>query len=104
VLERVRYQARPQRYEYRLTARGLDLHPLILALVHWGDVHRAGARGRPLLHEHATCGHRFDPVLTCSACGEPVAPRDVRVRRGPGLPRRRRELLPQGASGPETSA
>src|SRR3984893_8499408 len=36
VLDRVAYQDRPRRYEYRLTAKGLDLHPVLLAVMHWG--------------------------------------------------------------------
>ena len=86
VLTRVPYQRKPLRHEYRLTARGLDLHPVLLALVHWGDVHMAGKRGRPLLLEHG-CGHVFDPVMACSACGGTVTARAVRVRPGPGAPR-----------------
>ena len=58
VLRKVAYQARPQRYEYRLTDKGLDLHPVMLAIVHWGDMHMAGKRGRPMLHEHLVAGTR----------------------------------------------
>ena len=84
VLRRVPYQARPKRYEYILTQKGLDLYPIVMAIVHWGDVHMAGKKGRPVLHQHANCGQTFDPVMTCSACGEPVNPRHVHVHRGPG--------------------
>src|SRR5487761_1429839 len=42
VRARVAYQERPRRYEYRLTETGLDLHPVLLALVGWGDAHKAG--------------------------------------------------------------
>ncbi|HKU97618.1 MAG TPA: helix-turn-helix domain-containing protein [Vineibacter sp.] len=90
VLSKVAYQQRPRRYEYRLTDAGLDLYPVMMAIVHWGDVHRAGRRGRPLLHEHKGCGHRFDPVTVCSACGEPISPREVHVHAGPGAPRQAR--------------
>src|SRR5271168_591257 len=62
VLTRVAYQQNPTRYEYRLTQKGLDLYPVIMAIVHWGDTHMAGRKGRPLLHRHAPCGHHFDPV------------------------------------------
>ena len=34
------------RHEYRLTAAGRDLLPVILAMVAWGDRYRAGPRGR----------------------------------------------------------
>jgi DNA-binding HxlR family transcriptional regulator len=90
VLRKVLYQARPRRFEYRLTDKGLDLHGVMLALVHWGDVHMAGARGRPMLYRHQACGQDFDPVLACSACGKALGPREVQVRPGPGLPPRRR--------------
>lgn len=93
VLERVRYQARPARYEYRLTEKGRELQPVLLALVRWGDRHLAGARGKPLLYEHAACGHEFEPVTTCSVCHAEVSARDVRVKPGPGLPRAQREAL-----------
>ncbi|HEX4183243.1 MAG TPA: helix-turn-helix domain-containing protein [Caulobacteraceae bacterium] len=84
VLERMKYQESPARYEYRLTPKGLDLHPVILSIVHWGDVHLAGEQGRPLLHRHEACGQVFDPVLTCSECGGPVTPQSVQVIPGPG--------------------
>ena len=37
VVRRVRYRERSPRYEYRLTEKGLDLYPLLLALIRWGD-------------------------------------------------------------------
>ena len=80
VLRREAYQDRPVRHEYRLTEKGLALHPVIMAIVHWGDVHYAGAEGPPLIHRHKACGCDFAPVTTCSECGEPVTARDVEVR------------------------
>ena len=84
VLTKVAYQQNPIRYEYRLTQKGLDLYPVVMAIVHWGDVHMGDRKGRPLLHRHATCGHDFDPVMTCSECREEVSPRAVTIRPGPG--------------------
>jgi DNA-binding HxlR family transcriptional regulator len=80
VLRRDAYQARPLRYEYRLTDKGLALHPVLMAIVHWGDVFYAGEAGPPLLHRHKACGCDFAPVTTCSACGAPVSAHDVEVR------------------------
>ena len=37
VLERVRYSERPERYEYRLTAKGRDLAVTLAGLRQWGD-------------------------------------------------------------------
>jgi DNA-binding HxlR family transcriptional regulator len=90
VLTKVAYQQNPVRYEYRLTPKGIDLYPVVMSIVHWGDVHLAGRKGRPVIHEHVACGHVFDPVTTCSACAAALDPRDVRVLPGPGLRDERR--------------
>ncbi len=71
VLKKVSYQEAPVRHEYRLTPKGLDLHPVVMAIVHWGDVHMSGEEGRPLLHRHTVCGHTFDPLVVCSECHAP---------------------------------
>jgi DNA-binding HxlR family transcriptional regulator len=86
VLRRVSYQERPRRYEYRLTEKGLALHPILMAIIHWGDTQMAGAAGRPVLYEHQECGQVFDPVTCCSVCGKPVVARGVRIHRGPDTP------------------
>jgi DNA-binding HxlR family transcriptional regulator len=39
ILERVLYSERPERYEYRLTAKGLELNVALTALRQWGDKH-----------------------------------------------------------------
>lgn len=83
VLSKSPYQQRPLREEYRLTDKGLDLHPVIMALVQWGNTHMADERGAPLLHIHKSCGHRMAPVTVCSHCKEEVGARDVRVEIGP---------------------
>ncbi|HPU51806.1 MAG TPA: helix-turn-helix domain-containing protein [Burkholderiaceae bacterium] len=84
VLVKVPYQQRPLRHEYRLTGKGRDLYPVVMSIVHWGDVHLAGRKGRPLIHRHDVCGKDFDPVLVCSECGEALLPRQVHVHPGPG--------------------
>lgn len=84
VLARTAYQDKPRRHEYRLTDKGLALHPVIMAIVHWGDVYCADDKGPPLIHTHRGCGHDFAPVTVCSECGEPLGARDVEVRPGPG--------------------
>jgi DNA-binding HxlR family transcriptional regulator len=84
VLTKMAYQVHPVRYEYRLTQKGLDLYPVIMSIVHWGDVHMAGGKGRPLLHRHSRCGHHIDPVMVCSHCAEVLLPREVTIERGPG--------------------
>lgn len=84
VLKKVAYQDRPLRHEYRLTDKGLDLYPVIMAIVNFGDRHYAGEAGPPLLHRHKACGCDFAPVMTCSECHAPLGARDVETRAGPG--------------------
>ena len=86
VLERTVYQVRPVRHEYRLTQKGLDLYPVVLSLVHWGDAHCAGAEGPPVIHRHKVCGHDFHSVLTCSACNGAITARDVEPRLAKSAP------------------
>ena len=95
ILERRLYQERPPRYEYRLTEKGLDLWPAIVALMSWGDRHAAPQAGAPVLLEHKDCGGAVDEHRICGACGERLSVRDVRAVPGPGAtaehPLRRRE-------------
>jgi DNA-binding HxlR family transcriptional regulator len=84
VLRRVPYQDSPKRYEYILTQKGLDLYPVIMSIVHWGDIHMVDARGRPMLYEHKSCAMMFDPVLVCSECNKPLLAKEVHVHPGPG--------------------
>ena len=83
VLTKTPYQQQPLREEYRLTERGLDLHPIVLALVSWGDKHMADERGAPLLHRHNKCGQIMHPVTVCSECHEPINARDIKIEIGP---------------------
>jgi DNA-binding HxlR family transcriptional regulator len=85
VLERVVYQERPRRHEYRLTEKGLDLYPVIASLTRWGDRWAAGAEGPPLELRHRGCGHRTVPTLVCSECHEPVDARAMTAHPGPAL-------------------
>jgi DNA-binding HxlR family transcriptional regulator len=85
ILERRRYQDRPPRHEYRLTQKGRDLYPVLLALMQWGDKYTAGDAGPPMLLVHEPCGHQTEPQFVCSHCGEPIDPREMRPQPGPGL-------------------
>ena len=68
VLERRLYQERPARHEYLLTEKGLDLWPVVVALMKWGDSYAAPAAGPPVLLEHRGCGGAVDEHRLCSVC------------------------------------
>jgi DNA-binding HxlR family transcriptional regulator len=75
ILERRRYQVRPDRYDYRLTDKGRDLYGVIVALMRWGDHWLAGP---PPLHlTHRTDGGEIEAQLRCTSCGQALGPRDV---------------------------
>jgi len=84
IIERHAYQRRPLRYEYRLSEAGRGLVPAILALTAWGDRWARPKQGSPMLFVHKTCGRRFEPQVTCSACGETVSADGVLTLGGPG--------------------
>lgn len=84
VLQRHAYSERPPRYEYRLTAKGLELCDLLLVMVCWGDRWTAGEAGPPVLYRHHACGQVSHVELRCSVCAEPMRATDVDVLPGPG--------------------
>jgi DNA-binding HxlR family transcriptional regulator len=84
LLERVKYQDAPERFEYWLTERGRDLFPVVVALMNWGDQH-AAPNGAPMLVRHE-CG-ATESVLVCASCGEPIRLDNVRAQAGPGYRR-----------------
>jgi DNA-binding HxlR family transcriptional regulator len=84
IVERSRYQERPERFEYRLTDKGRDLWPVLHAVMSWGDKHVSGPGREPTLVEHRDCGGRIDERRVCGRCGEIVGGRDVRATAGPG--------------------
>ena len=72
------------RHEYRLTERGLELYPVMIALLNWGDAHRVGVEGPPLEVTHTGCGEPVRAVVRCADGHELASPREGRVRPGPG--------------------
>ena len=87
ILERVQYQERPARFEYKLTEKGRDLYAVIVGLLGWGDRWMADEAGLPVELVHRACGHQMVPVPTCPHCGEHVTARDVTAQPGPALRR-----------------
>lgn len=77
-----REPGRRTRREYRPTAAGRDLRPVLLALMHYGDAHLAGPDGPPVRVEHAGCGGEVHLEPVCSD-GHRLGP-DDRLRSTPG--------------------
>jgi DNA-binding HxlR family transcriptional regulator len=81
IFERVRYQERPERYEYRLTDKGLELYPVLLALMRWGDRYKVDTP--PVRLVHKSCGAPARPQMTCTNCSEPIGYYDLRTEYEP---------------------
>ena len=77
IFERLKNKDDGRRFIYKLTPKGFDLYPIILALMSWGDRWLAGKEGPPLLLYHKNCGYRLEPVMCCAHCRKPVHARDV---------------------------
>jgi DNA-binding HxlR family transcriptional regulator len=89
VLERRLYQQRPNRYEYRLTPMGVELSPILVALMRWGDKHLAGEEGPPTVLVHKPCGHELRQGFYCASCRQTFSPSAIGSRPGPGGSRER---------------
>ena len=86
VLVKRSYQERPVRYEYRLTPMGLQLSPILVALMQWGDRWLPGEDGPPTLLVHERCGTEIDLGFYCWTCEQSFTPTDIVSRPGPGDP------------------
>jgi hypothetical protein len=85
MLERRLYQESPERHEYFLTEKGLDLWPALIALLAWGDRHSPEPDGPPMLVVHKECGGAVSDRGICATCGEVLHARDARALPGPGI-------------------
>lgn len=86
LLERVGYQddRGRGRHEYKLTDKGRDLFPAVVALMQWGDKWTADEAGPAVKLFHRDCGGHVIAQLTCSAGHASLGARDTEPRPGPG--------------------
>ena len=94
IIERVRYQDRPPRDEYRLTPKGRDLWKVSLALREWGDRWDASGCGQsPVETIDRETGRPLTLALVDTETGIAVPPVRVALRPGPGANDAIRRLL-----------
>lgn len=85
ILERRLYQERPERFEYRLTPKGIDLWPVLFTLMKFGDKHYP-EQEKLVRVEHRACGTEVDSHMRCPKCDVLLEARDVVAKRQPGVP------------------
>jgi DNA-binding HxlR family transcriptional regulator len=86
LLRKVPYRQAGQRArdEYRLTEKGLDLYPVLVALMEWGDKHALGSDGPQVLLRHRDCGEPVRLQISCQAGHVLESAREVTPVPGPG--------------------
>ena len=89
ILRKVPYQVEGQRprSEYRLTEKGIELFPVIAALLAWGDKYAAWPGGPAVELTHRDCGAPVDLQLACGDGHVLGSARDVTPVPGPGARR-----------------
>ena len=85
ILARTPYRAEGSRTrnEYRLTERGLDLFPIIIGLLQWGDRYVADDAGSSWSVIHEECGTPVKAVVRCVSGHDEVRPMDTTTMPGP---------------------
>ncbi len=85
LIERRRYQTRPDRYEYVLTAKGRDLGLVMQAMVQVGDKWTSeGTNGPPLRFVDKRSGKAVKLATIRPDTGETVVLGDLKIEAGPG--------------------
>jgi DNA-binding HxlR family transcriptional regulator len=86
LLRKVAYRDNGQRRrnEYRLTDKGLDLYPVLVALMAWGNQHAAAPEGPQVLLRHRDCGEPVQLHVSCRAGHVLDSAREVTPVPGPG--------------------
>jgi len=97
LLERQLYCEKPPRHEYRLTQRGRDFRPVLLALMAWGNKHFAPEGASVVLLDSGT-GKNVDPVLVDSATGKRISEKEHVMGAGPAATEGVRQRVARGAA------
>ena len=85
ILKKAPYDNAGKRFEYRLTPKGLDLYPVLMSVVQWGDKWESDTDGAPVVYTHKTCGNLMNTKYVCDCCGEEVRAKDIEPQAGPGV-------------------
>ncbi|MDT4915917.1 MAG: hypothetical protein QOI15_2622 [Pseudonocardiales bacterium] len=73
-----------RRREYRLTAKGWDLFPVLIALRQFGNKHLADEGTEAWRVQHKGCGHAVVAQVRCTHDGQVLTPYDTEAVPGPG--------------------
>jgi len=85
ILERVPIKEGAKRHEYKLTDKGKELMPVLIALTQWGDKWIFGQNAEPVIFMDREYEEPIAKIRVLSSRGQQLRPRDIQVIPGPGL-------------------
>lgn len=91
ILEVVSESQNGRALEYRLTPKGMELSPVLVALAQWGDRNLPRPEGPATRVVERATGQDVARVTVMSASGQPLNPREIAVIEGPGADPKVRE-------------
>ena len=91
VMERYPCQERANTFGYRLTQKGEELYPVMVALSQWGD--RWLSEKPPIVMVDAESGQPIERLAVKNAYGQKLSHREVRYTEGPGATDKTRETI-----------
>ena len=93
VFERVASGAAGERHEYRLTAKGQALLPVLVALREWSDDWVYGRGHEPIIFRERATGRRLPRLRVTNRDGVELKGRDILATPGPGATLETRQRL-----------
>lgn len=93
ILERVPVKPGAKRHEYKLTPKGRDLYPALIALTQWGDRWLHQETGAPIRFLDRSSGEEIADVAIFARDGRCLGTRDLALEPGPGATDETRERL-----------
>lgn len=93
ILERKQSKSDGRSFEYLLTERGLELYPLIIALMQWGEKWAPNGRGARMEVVDRKTGRAIKGAQVISDDGAELRPWEAKFVAGPGASESLRALL-----------
>lgn len=93
IFERKKSAVDKRSWEYHLSELGLELYPILIGLLQWGEKYAPGEGGERLRLLEKSTGKPIRGAVVLSADGQALGPRDVRFEPGPGADQSLSELI-----------
>ncbi len=93
ILQRRKSGTDGRSYEYKLTERGFDLYPVLVALMQWGEKWAPNGRGPRVELVEKSTGEPVVGSVVVSKTGRPLTPWDVKIVVGPGADEKIKQLV-----------